>query len=74
MPKELTWQRKQNPKTAREADKDEIKRAREAVKEYFDEAYGTGVPRLDRWQKLCSDVGVDVGASIKQCKKVNRDS
>jgi hypothetical protein len=33
--------------------------------------YGTHMNKLDRWQQLCEDVGIDViPTSIKQCKKV----
>lgn len=60
----------EEPDKTLEVEKEEIKRARNAVKKYFDEAYGTDVSRLDRWQKLCGDVGATVGPSIKQCKKV----
>jgi hypothetical protein len=33
--------------------------------------YGTYMNKLDRWQQLCEDVGIDVvPKSIKQCRKV----
>jgi hypothetical protein len=33
--------------------------------------YGTNMNKLDRWQQLCEDVGIDViPTSITQCKKV----
>jgi hypothetical protein len=34
--------------------------------------YGTHLNRLDRWQQLCEDVGIDVvPTSITQCRKVS---
>jgi hypothetical protein len=34
--------------------------------------YGTHMNRLDRWQQLCEDVGIDViPTSITQCRKVH---
>jgi hypothetical protein len=36
----------------------------------FNTDYGTNDTTLGSWQKLCEDVGVTVGGSLTQCKKV----
>ena len=36
----------------------------------FEDFYGRDETKLDKWQRLCRDVGVAEGASITQCKKV----
>lgn len=42
------------------------------VVNFFDSTYGRNETRLDMWQQLCRDVGVEVGTSIANCKKVVR--
>lgn len=41
-----------------------------AVVDHFDTNYGRNESKLDSWQSLCRDLGVEVGTSITQCKKV----
>ena len=57
---------------AKEAKDLAIKLARLAVVDYFEEAYGNDISKIEALQQLCRDVGVDVGPTIIQCKKVNQ--
>lgn len=42
-----------------------------AVTAHFDTNYGTNDSKLEAWQQLCRDIGVnDKGTSVTQCKKV----
>lgn len=36
----------------------------------FDREYGTNYTRLESWQNLCTEIGLERLSSIKQCKKV----
>lgn len=38
----------------------------------FDSEYGTNYNRLESWQNLCTEVGIERLSSITQCKKVRK--
>jgi hypothetical protein len=44
------------------------------VRMEFDSEYGTNYNRLESWQKLCTEVGIERLSSITQCKKVRNRS
>ena len=37
----------------------------------FDLNYGRDETKLEKWQQLCADCGIERGASIKRCKTVS---
>ena len=43
----------------------------DAMLQQFDMDYGSDETRLIRWQRLCTDCGVQIGPSIRQCKRVH---
>ncbi|CAI6335585.1 unnamed protein product [Periconia digitata] len=46
-----------------------------AINEHFDREYGTDYTKLDMWQLLCVDVGIEPApSSITQCKKALKSS
>lgn len=47
----------------------------EAIEAEFHDLYGTDYGRLDKWQELCQDVGVDaVPSTVGGCKKVSKQA
>jgi hypothetical protein len=40
------------------------------VRMEFDNEYGANYSRLESWQNLCTEVGINSPASITKCKKV----
>ncbi|PVI04567.1 hypothetical protein DM02DRAFT_624851 [Periconia macrospinosa] len=41
----------------------------DAINAYFDNTYGTDVGKLEVWQQICIDVGLEAPATITKCKK-----
>lgn len=42
------------------------------VRMEFDSEYGTNYTRLESWQNLCTELGIERLPSITQCKKVRK--
>ena len=70
--------RKNAAKAAVKAAKIAAKAAHEAkvasIILHFDTTYTAKLGRLAAFQQLCTDLDVDVGTSLKQCKEVRTDS
>ncbi|KAK3722182.1 hypothetical protein LTR37_002615 [Vermiconidia calcicola] len=52
----------------REREERERNRRNDNIVNYFDTTYGRDVTKLEKWQLLCQDLGVDAGPSINKCK------
>ncbi|KAF7184962.1 hypothetical protein HII31_13585 [Pseudocercospora fuligena] len=63
-----------NPESDKQTKSQKRKAAREcrvnAIVAHFEEHYESKPSKLQAYQKLCEDLGVDVGTSITQCRKI----
>ena len=57
-------------KARQRVDKDNRLAELEGAMQRFSLTYGNDAQRLEKWQLLCDDCGVESGSSIKKCKAV----